>query len=328
MTKSTPVVYIFHGEDEFAISQAIAGMQREMGDQTTADMNTTRLDGRNLSLDELYTTAASAPFMGMGDRRLVVVNNLINNISTPELQNKLIGYLEKLPPTARLVFVENKSLPEKTHWLISWAKQVPQIVYIKHFALRSGKDLADWIQNQAKQEKGTFTIEAAELLAELAGNDPRMAYQEMHKLLAYVNYQRPVEADDVRDITPDASVLENFALANALRERNPRKAIHVIGKELERTEPYLLVGSIAYQFRTLLNVRDILDRGGNISNLVEEMKIKEGYARYLLQQAQIFTSVELIDIYRRLLKVDEDIKTSQMDGDVALQCFITEFTTQ
>lgn len=324
MAESIPVVYILYGEDEFAIAQEIDGMEKKLGDPLTASMNSSLLDGRNLSLDELYTTAAAMPFMG--DRRMVVVNNLVSNINTPALQEKLIKLLENLPATTRLVLAENKTLPEKTHWLLSWAKQTPQIAFAKHFASRTGQALAAWIQEQARQAGGVFTLEAAELLAGLAGEDPRMAHQEIHKLLAYVNYQRPVEADDVRDITPDASIVENFALSNALRERNPRKAIQVLCKELDKTEPYLLLGSIAYQFRTLLCARDVLDRGGDMHSMVSEMKIKEGYARHLVQQAQKFTSAELMDIYRRLLEIDEAIKTSQMDGDVALECFVTDFS--
>ncbi len=326
MSELKPVVYVFHGEDEFAIAQALAGMEKEFKDPAIAAMNISRLDGRNLSIDELYTTAAAIPFMG--DRRMVVVNNLINNIDKPELQEKLIRWLEKLPPTTRLFLVENKTLSEKNHWLLAWAKQVPQFAYIKHFPPRTGHALAAWIQEQASQIGGSFTIEAADLLAGLAGDDPRMAHQEIHKLLAYVNYQRPVEADDVRDITPDASIVENFALSNALREGNSRKALQVLSKELEKTEPYLLLPGITYQFRTLLCARDVMDRGGDVRNMVQEMKISEGHARHLFQQAQNFTTAELEGIYRRLLEIDEAIKTSQMDGDVALECFVTDFTTQ
>jgi DNA polymerase-3 subunit delta len=324
MPETTPVVYVFHGEDEYAIAQVIAGMEVEMGDPGTASLNTSHLDGRNLSLDDLQTTAASIPFMG--DRRLVIVTNMLGSLNIPASQEKFLKVLESLPSSTRLVFVENKSLPEK-HWLVSWAVQTPQIAFTKHFAPRTGHALATWIQEQAHQAGGSFTPAAAELLAGLVGEDPRMANQEIHKLLAYVNYQRPVEADDVRDITPDASNLENYALANALRERNPRKALQVLCKELDRTEPYLLMGSITHQFRTLLCARDVLDRGGDMRSLVNEMKITEGHARHLYQQAQKVTSAELEDIYRRLLAIDEAIKTSQMDGDVALECFVTDFTT-
>ncbi|MBN1535751.1 MAG: DNA polymerase III subunit delta [Anaerolineales bacterium] len=330
-----PVVYIFHGEDEFAIAQLISEKEKEMGDPAIASMNISRLDGRNLSLDELYTTAAAIPFLG--DRRMVVVNDLINTIDTPELQEKLIKYLENLPPTTRLVLVENTSLlpkkdhktdKQKSHWLVAWAEQAPKIAYAKNFPILESHALAERIKQQAIQAGGSITDEAAGLLADLCGENPRMAHQEILKLLIYVNYKRPIDADDVRDITPDASVLEKFALANALRERNVREALRVVCKELENTEPYMLVASIAYQFRTLLCARDGLDRGGDIRSLAREMKISEGYARHLFQQAQRFSSGELEDIYRRLLKVDEAIKTSQMDGDVALQYFISDFARE
>ncbi len=335
MPESTPVVYLFHGDDEYAIAQEVAGMEKKMGDPVTAAMNSSRLDGRNLSLDELQTAAAAMPFLG--ERRLVVVSNLVGSLTTPALQGKLIKLLEKLPPTTRLVLVENhtlaeksssKSGEEKSHWLLAWAKQAPQHAYIKHFALRTGHALATWIQEQARLAGGSFTPAAAELLADLAGDDPRLAHQEIRKLLAYVNYQRPVEAEDVSHLTPDASLVENFALANALRERDPRKALRILCKELGETEPVLLLGSIARQFRVLLCARDVLDRGGDIHAIANELKIKEGYAKHLFQQAQKLTSAELVDIYHRLLEIDEAIKTGQMDGGLALECFVTDFTTQ
>jgi hypothetical protein len=40
-----PVVYILHGDDEFAIAEFIAGMEKKLGDPVTADLNITRLDG-------------------------------------------------------------------------------------------------------------------------------------------------------------------------------------------------------------------------------------------------------------------------------------------
>ncbi len=325
MSETKPVVYIFHGEDEFAIAQVIAELEKELGDPATAALNISRLEGSNLSIDELQIVAVVIPFLG--DRRLVVVDNWLSSLNTPVLQEKLIKLLENLPPTTRLILVENKTLPENSHWLLLWAKRAPKIAFVKHFKPRTGLALANWIQEQARKEGGVFTLGAAELLAGLAGDDPRMAQQEINKLLAYVNYQRPVEVDDVKEITPDASLLENFALANALRERNPRKALQVLCKELDVSDPYLLVGRIARQFSVLLCARDVLDRGGNVNDIANELKIREGYARHLYEQARKISSKELENIYHRLLEIDEAIKTGKMDGDVALECFVSDYTT-
>ena len=307
------------------MAQVIAELEKELGDPATAALNISRLEGSNLSIDELQTVAAAIPFLG--DRRLVVVDNWLSSLNTPVLQAKLIKLLENLPLTTRLILVENKTLPEISHWLLLWAKRAPKIAYVKQFKPRTGLALANWIQEQARKEGGVFTLGAAELLAGLAGDDPRMAQQEINKLLAYVNYQRPVEVDDVKEITPDASLLENFALANALRERNPRKALQVLCKELDVSDPYLLVGRIARQFSVLICARDVLDRGGNINDIANELKIREGYARHLYEQARKISSKELENIYHRLLEIDEAIKTGKMDGDVALECFVADYTT-
>ncbi|MEN6301023.1 MAG: hypothetical protein ABFD51_14105 [Anaerolineaceae bacterium] len=116
MSETKPVVYIFHGEDEFAIAQVIAELEKELGDPATAALNISRLEGSNLSIDELQIVAAAIPFLG--DRRLVVVDNWLSSLNTPVLQEKLIKLLENLPPTTRLILVENKTLPENSHWLL------------------------------------------------------------------------------------------------------------------------------------------------------------------------------------------------------------------
>lgn len=334
MNEPKPVVYVLHGEDEFAIAQVIAKMEQEMGDPAVAAMNTSRLDGRSLSLDELQTTASALPFMG--ERRLVVVTNWVNTIITPDQQAKTIKVLENLPSTTRLVLVENKTLVDKSskpweskpHWLVVWTKQIPQYAYEKHFALLTGRDLANWIQKQAGNLGGIFTPGAAELLAGLAGDDPRMAQQEINKLLAYVNYRRPVEIEDVQEVTPDVSLVENFALVNALRKRDLHQALKVLCKELEETDAYLLVSRIARQFSTLLCARDVLDRGGNIKNIANELKIKENYAKHLYDHALKLSSDELETVHHRLLEIDEAIKTGQIDGDIALECFVADYITK
>jgi hypothetical protein len=51
---------------------------------------------------------------------------------------------------------------------------------------------------QARQYGGQITPQAAWQLEELVGVQKRLADQEIQKLLAYTNYQRPVEPEDVR----------------------------------------------------------------------------------------------------------------------------------
>jgi DNA polymerase III subunit delta len=142
------------------------------------------------------------------------------------------------------------------------------------------------------------------VLSNLIGEDTRLANQEIIKLLDYVNYARPVEIEDIQLLTPDASQVDDFALVNALRERNSRKAQAVLHRKLEEEEPVLILGSMIYQFRLLLLAREIIDEGGSQQEVIDQLahfEIKPYPAKLAHENAHRFSSKSLQDIYHRLV---------------------------
>lgn len=339
MSESPPVVYLFHGEDEIGIAQSIAEVEAKQGDAPTASLNTVRLDGRAAGIEELRLAANAMPFLTA--RRIVVLTHPLARLGTPAAKDKFIALLDGLPPTTALVLAEYHTLYEerrdgsrKEHWLYSWAKAAGPRAYIREFSLRGSGAMTRWIQDQARANGGKFTPQAAQQLAELAGEDTRLAQQEIHKLLAYTNRARPVDDDDVRHLTAAEARLEDFALPNALRELDGRKALSVLHRLLEDGEPIMILGSIIKQVRMLLLAREVLDQGGSVKDVeavlpgYKELKISAYPARLAAVQAQKMSMAELEAIYRRLVEIDEAIKSSQLDGDLALELFVTAFTTQ
>jgi DNA polymerase-3 subunit delta len=337
MTDSPPVVYLLHGEDDFSIAQSIAEIEAKLGDSPTASMNSVRLDGRSASMEALRLSAYAAPFLA--PRRIVIFDHPLARINSQPLKEKLLSLLDGVPGTTALVLVEYRSLeekgyqskPKKDHWLLSWAKAAGPRVFIKSFTPKS-EEMPKWIQDQAKANGGKFTPEAAGLLASRVGDDTRTAYQEILKLLAYGNYRHAVQPEDVDLLTAGEGKLEDFALPNALRARDGRKALKVLHRLLEEDDPIPILQGIVYQVRVLLLARDVLDRGGRVDEVVSELtrypnlKIKSYPARLAAEQARRMDRIELERIYRQLLRIDEAIKTGQMDGSVALESFVAGFT--
>jgi len=70
--------YVLHGEDEFSRSEVLAEMKAKMGDPAMADLNTTFLEGRKVTLAELMHTCDTVPFLA--DRRLVIVEGLLTRL--------------------------------------------------------------------------------------------------------------------------------------------------------------------------------------------------------------------------------------------------------
>lgn len=329
MAETTPVVYFLHGEDEYAIAQTLAELEKRLGDPTTAEMNTTRLDGATYNLDQLLSVAGAMPFLAK--RRLVILTNPGARLNNPPAQKKFFEQLEKIPSTTALILVENREKERRKgekHWLESWAESQGERVWVKHYPLPKGADLSGRIQEMTKKAGGQITAEAASLLSTLVDSDPRLAYQEVQKLLAYVNYNRPVAADDVQMLTADVGQGDVFVLVDALGNRDGRKAQGMLQRLLEYQDYYAIFGMVVRQFRYLILAREILDGGGGKDEIVRGLKLYSNawLAERLISQARRFLPHDLRRIYRRLLEVDEAVKSSQMTGDLALETLVASLT--
>jgi DNA polymerase-3 subunit delta len=326
-----PIIYILHGDDEFAMDEFITGMVAKMGDSTTAEMNITHLEGKSYTPGSLLSATHSMPFLA--DRRLVVLTDPLGAMKSPKIRENFKSVLEDIPNTTALVLLVSRPLVSERdkrkgvrHWLQKWGAEQDGRVLIREFALPDERQMAAWIQTKATELGGIFSYQAAGHLAEYVRNDPRLATQEINKLLAYVNFSRPVDPDDVERLTPYSAEGDVFKMVDALGNRNGELALRMLHRLLEGDEPLKLFGMIVRQFRMLLLTREMLDAGYGELEISKRLKTYPFVARKLVGQVRNFTIEALEEIYHKLLNVDKSIKTGQMEGDVALDMLITSLT--
>jgi DNA polymerase III subunit delta len=326
-----PVVYLLHGDDEYAIAQFIANMEAKMGDPSTAGMNITHFKSGNLPFDELTAVAQSMPFLA--ERRLVVLHDPLANMQSAKVRQRFKDILECIPATTALVIVINRPLVAardkrhgKQHWLQKWGQAQGERTFQKEFLMARGPELVRWIQSRARDEGGEISPDGAAVLASLVDDDPRLAAQEISKLLAFVNYSRPVEPDDVEYLVVSIGGGDVFAMVDALGNQNGQLALRMLHQLLDDDEPLRLFGMMIRQFRLLLLTRELVDAGYREGDIARELKTYAFVVRKLIPQARNFSTETLEDIYQRLLDIDEAIKTGQIEGDVALDTLVTALT--
>ncbi|MBC8331642.1 MAG: DNA polymerase III subunit delta [Anaerolineae bacterium] len=327
-----PVIYLLHGDDEFAIAQFVAEMERKLGDPATAQMNTIRLEKGKLALDELIMAVQSLPFLA--ERRLVIVYEPLSSLKSAAMRERFQQILTNIPPTTALALVISRPLQSyqdkkknKLHWLQKWAADRGGRVYEKVFLTARGPELVRWLQKYTKSEGGELTPEGAAVLASLIGEDPRIAVQEINKLLAYVNYNRPIEPDDVEYLVAPVGSSDVFAMVDALGNRQGRQALRMLHQLFEEDAPLRLMGMVVRQFRLLIQTRELLDAGYRQDDIARELKTHRFVIGKIINQARNFSQSALETIYRELLAIDQAIKIGQMDGDIALDTFIARLAT-
>jgi DNA polymerase III subunit delta len=328
-TTTRPVVYIFHGDDEFALAHAVNELYAQMGDPGLADLNTTRLDGRHASEEELRTAANSLPFLA--ERRMVIMTYAMARFGGAGAQSRYQSFLDRLPDTTAMVLVipdykerqKWKALPE-THWLMKWRQQAGARVHYEICTLPPVSEMPGWIKKQARSMGGSFETGAALALTAHIGNDTRQVCLEIDKLLTYVNFDRPVEAEDVEMLTVGSGQTNVFEMVDAMAAGNSTTALRLLHRLLEEQEAIYLFGMIIRQFRLLLQTRELIDEGGSMQFISKALGQPDFVARKLFGQAQRFSLSRLENIYRRLMEVDESMKRSTMPADLALDMFIAE----
>jgi DNA polymerase-3 subunit delta len=324
---TTPVVYLFHGDDEYQIAQEIDGLKAKLGDDAMVELNTTYLEGKSLSLEELRGAATTIPFLAR--RRLVIVTDPVITQISRGVREQFVHLLEDLPPQSALVLHIPRSL-KGNHWLIRWVQENPERGYVRAFSLPEGARMSRWIQNRARAKGGTFSPQASAYLASLIGNDTRTADQEVEKMLAYVNFERPVAVDDVQHLFAPIELddpYQVFDMVDALGNQQGERAIKDLHQLLQVRDPGYVFVMIVRQYRLLLQAREIIDQGGDHEDIRERLELHPFVAGKVTQQAQNYDQATLDAIYQVLLDLDGRMKTGQVESVTALHTLTASLTT-
>ena len=317
-------VTFLYGNDEFAIARKLKDFESDFADPTTAGMNTAHLEARSMSEDELNNAVNAMPFLA--PKRLVILSNPSAKYNNPSARKKFETYISNVPDSARLVIHELME-PKETekHWLIKWSKNSTAIK-TQSFMLPKQRDMAGWIINEVKNQNGKIEPQAAAKLAEMVGVDTRQAGMEISKLLAYVNWDRPVQGSDVEAVCIVTSQQSVFEFADALSQGNGKVAQRLLHRLLENEDAFALWGMVVRQFRLLIQAREILDGRGNKDDVARALGVHPFVAEKTTGQAARFSIKSLESIYRKLLGIDEMVKTSQITLELAMDTLVVELT--
>lgn len=320
-----PNIFFLFGNDEFAISRKLKDFESDFTDPTSADMNTARLDARTMSDTELNNAVNAMPFLAK--RRLVLLANPSSKYNKVGPRKKFLAYLENIPDTTRLVMYETvEPKAAAKHWIMKWSEKNGKKIQTKAFMLPRLNDMTGWIVNETKKQDGEIEPRAANMLKEMVGVDTRQAGMEIAKLLAYVNWERPINTDDVEAVCIVTSQESVFDFVDALSNGNGKVAQHLLHRLLESEDPFSLWGMVIRQFRLLIQAREILDGRGNKDDVARALGVHPFVAQKTTGQAGRFNIAFLEHAYRKLLAIDVGVKTGQVTLDLALDTLVVELT--
>jgi DNA polymerase-3 subunit delta len=325
MSDGKPTVYLFYGDDDLAMEEAVTSMKDNLGDPSTADLNFTRFNPNSMHLGALAETCASAPFLA--SRRVVVVDDAGHLARSPDARDQLQEILISIPPSTALVLLEPVDLSRRTalanhqkrSFLYKWTQAHSDRAYVQLCARKRGAAFVKWLTQRADEMGCDLQVEAAQRLATYVLDDPHLADQELRKLADYVDLARPITVEDVESLTPLTSQSDVFAMVDALGSRQGQQALSHLHKLLADENPMFAFAMIVRQFRLILQAREALDAGLNPR---EVLNTHSFVVDKVSAQARNFTMPQLESIYRKLSQIDYESKSGGPELPVAMDAFL------
>jgi DNA polymerase-3 subunit delta len=303
-------IYLYWGEDDFTLTQAVNQLRESFLDPNWASFNYDKIppDQPDAVLQGL--NQAMTPPFGMGKRLVWLVETTV----CQQCSENLLAELERtlpLIPEESILLLTTHNRPDGR---LKSTKLLQKYSVIQEFSLIPPWKTEELVQrvNSCSKDVGVpLTPDAATLLAQSVGNDTRQLHNELAKLQLYVgNSGQPLDEKTVASLVT-ANTQNSLQLATALLHGDGAKALGLVADLINKNEPALkIVATLIGQFRTWLWVRLMISEGERdqkaIATAAEVGNPKRIY--FLTREVQSLSLGQLTSTLRVLLELEFELK--------------------
>lgn len=313
------MITLLHGPDEFRRSELLTELRAQIPEDLR-DLNATALDGRRLKLDTLIAACEAFPFIA--EKRIVVVSDLLKHQKAGADREALRAYLERVPPTCDLIFVENEEFDKRSS-VFTFLKKSAQV---HEFPLLESGELLRWLAGRAQARGVRIEPAAAQRMLSFVGLETRALVNELEKLATYVGQGGRITPQVVDLLVQDAHEQNLFAFIDELSARRRGPALASVRRLLDdgQAATYLLF-MIARQLRILIGVKELATQRMRPDDMAALLSQKPFVVRKALDQARGFSDAELIHLHDRVLELDHATKTGRIEAETGLELLVAEF---
>ena len=243
----------------------------------------------------------------------------------------LAAYLRDPTPGTALVFEaarfdfegDDKRKQERVR---KFYAAVPEVVELRRY---STQDAHSEAQALARQAGLRLDPAALGLLVEALGADIARIAVEIEKLALYAG-NRPLNAEDIAALAPEARAATIFALVNALGRRDRARALEILDT-LTREGEYLplALAFLSTQFRMALTAREAgLKSPQQIQGHFAKMGVPMwgSRAEQVYQTASKFAKPQLERAMKLIFEADRGLRDARPDDRIVMERFVLKLT--
>lgn len=315
-------VMLLYGTESYFIHQIKKQLQQQVLQNETENLST--YDLSETPIQEVMTDVETYPFFG--EKKLIFATNpTFLQTRSPKLPfehqiDRLETYLSSPVDYSILVFVAPYDRIDQRKKITRLLKNKAITVHCK--SIRDN-ELQKWIKELAHYYNITIERAALDYLQSELTVNLQLLENEIQKLALYVGQNGVITreiAEKLISSTVDGSAL---SLVDAVMERSYEKAFSIYRElSIMNEEPIALIALLAYQFRMILQVKLMKEKGYNQSQMQRQLGGHPYVIKIASDRERRFTFDRLADIMHNLTKTDAEIKFGKTEKNLAFELLL------
>lgn len=317
-------IYLITGAEDYLQTAAQQQFMRILSPEEK-ELNFSQYNLSETSLTTVLDDAMSIPFLG--EHRLVLLTNPVFLTSDKDKINHqyddFIEYLKNPTLTTILaIFAPYAKLDERKKIV----KTLRKHAVIVNTAKLSEKASREAFQYELKQHGVKITSQALQLLIQRTDADFSLMMAQLPKLLLYAQSSKEITNDAIINLVTPKLEDNVFALVNSILKRNVQKALTQYKMLLlQQEDPIKLNAILLNQFRLLLQVKILKNKGYTQSDLVTILKVHPYRIKLALEQIHNLSKDDLMHAYLGSEKLEVKMKSEQIDRQLLFELFVLHF---
>ena len=282
--------YIFYGEESYLREYYLGELRKKLVPARFEEFNYHRMEGKDLTVQSLSEMAEAMPMMA--ERTLIVVTDFDIFKLNEEQREKMVAFLEDIPPYCCVVFVYDTVAYKPNKTMKKLCKAVGDHMEAVEFRPADNSDLVAWIARRFRAMGKDIDRQTAEYLIFTCGGLMTGLVPEITKIGTYAK-GKTITQKDIDAVADPVLSAEVFKLSDAVLQGNYDLAASILGDLLKmQTEPIMILAALGSQLRRIYTARMAIDSGKDKYWLMELWEMKSDYPAKLLMAAAKRTTAD------------------------------------
>lgn len=313
-------VYVISGTERYLRDLLVHAIRDAALAGGLAELNEDKFTAGEGSVDRLLSAARTVPMMAK--RRFVLLRSADrweSNEGEDSPLDQIGEYAKKPADTTCLVVVADRL--DKRRRLAALARKEGFFIECEPLPAR---ELPQFVVEQAKARGHTIDVDAAALVAELAGPELGPVVDAVERLSLHSGPGNPITEDAVADCVARIRTADTWQLVDAVGRRDLGTSLRLLADVYDPRDRGLpVLGALAWSVRQLARVQAAMDAGASPDDAARRAGVMPFRVREIVSRAKQLRSAETQRWLMVLAETDVALKGSKRPSNAILEDMLT-----